>query len=59
MTEGADKYPNFPPYDAQIKFYEGSSLKVTSFLSRSTQPGRRRWSKYAQSANFLFKSEYV
>lgn len=24
----ADKYPNYPPYDAQVKFYEGSTLRV-------------------------------
>ena len=30
MIENTEKYPNFPPYDAQIKFYEGSTLKVIS-----------------------------
>ena len=24
----SDKYPNYPPYDSQVKFYEGATLRV-------------------------------
>lgn len=60
MTDLPDRYPNYPPYDNQVTFYQGSTLRVpVAPIPRQTRLARWSRQKCAQNASSPSRSGSV